>query len=107
MSVPISTARGPLIPIPTANVSVCVFPLEVMPVVYRYGKGAPFYNVSVAMRTVIFGTKNMVGLSFGVLIAWVAINCITLSVIQIWAGKRNTPESAKTHLEPKEKEQTA
>lgn len=96
--------------IPTANVSVCLFPLEVMPVVYRYGKGAPFYNVSVAMRTVIFGTKNLVGLSFGVLIVWVAINCITLSIIQIWAGKRNTSESAKTqaiHLEPEEKEQTA
>ena len=99
-----------LILISAANVSVCVFPLEVMPVVYRYGKGAPFYNVSVAMRTVLFGTKNLVGLSFGVLIAWVAINCITLSVIQIWTGKRNTFESAKTqatHPEPKEKEQTA
>src|SRR5438309_1890905 len=67
----------------TANVSVCIFPLEVMPTIFRYGKVAPFYSVSNAMRTVIFGTKNLVGDSFAVLIVWIAISCVTLSLIQV------------------------
>lgn len=42
----------------TANVSVCAFPIEVLPHFYRYGYAMPFYNVSRAMRTIVFGTKN-------------------------------------------------
>lgn len=41
-----------------ANVSVCVFPIEVLPSFYRYGYAMPFYNISRAMRTIVFGTKN-------------------------------------------------
>jgi hypothetical protein len=41
-----------------ANVAVCVFPIEVLPIVYHYGYAAPFYNISKIARTIIFGTKN-------------------------------------------------
>jgi hypothetical protein len=41
-----------------ANVSVVVFPIEVLPNIYRYGYGAPCYAISKIARTVIFGTKN-------------------------------------------------
>ncbi|KAH9474354.1 Nitrosoguanidine resistance protein SNG1, partial [Psilocybe cubensis] len=57
-----------------SNVAVCIFPIEVMPIIFRYGYAAPFYNVSRAMRTIVFGTKNIVGESFGILIVWIAIS---------------------------------
>lgn len=43
---------------PLVNISVCIFPIEVLPRVFHYGYAAPFYNVSRAMRTIVFGTKN-------------------------------------------------
>ncbi|GLB45512.1 putative protein of unknown function (DUF3533) [Lyophyllum shimeji] len=86
-----------------ANVSVCIFPIEVLPIVFRYGYAMPFYNVSHAVRCIVFGTKNTVGLNFGVLIAWTAVSCFTLPLIQwfvrrrdiIAEGKRVPPREAK------------
>ncbi|KAF9028996.1 hypothetical protein BDZ89DRAFT_1251160, partial [Hymenopellis radicata] len=41
-----------------SNVAVCFEPIEVLPHIYRYGYAMPFYNVSGAVRTILFGTKN-------------------------------------------------
>ncbi|KAK7038028.1 DUF3533 domain-containing protein [Favolaschia claudopus] len=70
------------------NVSVSVFPIPVLPHIYRYGYAWPFYSISRAVRAIVFGTKNDVGLNFGVLIAWVAISCITLPLIQWFVRRR-------------------
>ncbi|KAJ6553031.1 hypothetical protein B0H19DRAFT_950003 [Mycena capillaripes] len=70
-----------------SNVSVSVFPIAVLPRVYRYGYAFPFYNISRAVRTIVFGTKNEVGMNFGILIAWVGISCITLPVFQWWVRR--------------------
>ncbi|KAF9523174.1 hypothetical protein CPB83DRAFT_898993 [Crepidotus variabilis] len=40
------------------DVSVCIFPLDVLPRIYNYGYAAPFYNISKSVRSVVFGTKN-------------------------------------------------
>ncbi|KAF9523175.1 hypothetical protein CPB83DRAFT_775875 [Crepidotus variabilis] len=77
------------------NVSVVAFPLELMPVVYRYGYAAPFYNLTKAMRTILFDTKNEVGYHFGILFVWVAISCITLPIFMILTRKRDGSQ-AKT-----------
>ncbi|KAK0444661.1 uncharacterized protein EV420DRAFT_997530 [Desarmillaria tabescens] len=61
-----------------SNVSVCFMPIAVLPNIYRYGYAMPFYNVSGAVRTILFGTKNELGLHFGILIAWTVISMITL-----------------------------
>ncbi|KAK6967143.1 DUF3533 domain-containing protein [Favolaschia claudopus] len=71
------------------NVSVCFFPLPVLPHLYRYGYAFPFYNISRSVRAIVFGTKNDVGLNFGVLIAWVALSCLTLPLFQ-WIMRRRT-----------------
>ncbi len=42
----------------SANVAVCFMPIEVLPHIYKYGYAFPFYNVSGAVRTILFGTKN-------------------------------------------------
>lgn len=70
------------------NVSVCTYPLEVLPSIFRYGYASPFYNVSQAVRTVLFRTKNEVGQNMGVLIAWIFVSCITLSLFQWLAWRR-------------------
>ncbi|KAJ7901270.1 hypothetical protein B0H13DRAFT_2028515 [Mycena leptocephala] len=71
-----------------SNVSVSIFPLAVLPRVFRYGYAFPFYNISRAVRTIVFGTKDDVGLNFGVLIAWVAVSCLTLPLFQWFARRR-------------------
>ncbi|KAG9316720.1 hypothetical protein JVU11DRAFT_2780 [Chiua virens] len=40
------------------NVSVSYYPIEVLPIIFRYGYAMPFYNVSNTVRTVVFNTKN-------------------------------------------------
>lgn len=47
-----------LIYFPPVNVSVNLYPLEVLPRFFHYGYGAPFYNFNKIIRTVVFGTKN-------------------------------------------------
>ncbi|KAK0438218.1 hypothetical protein EV421DRAFT_1714431 [Armillaria borealis] len=69
------------------NVAVCFMPIEVLPHIYRYGYAFPFYNVSGAVRTILFGTKNQLGLHFGVLIAWMVISLFTLPLFQ-WNARR-------------------
>jgi hypothetical protein len=41
-----------------SNVSVSYYPIEILPTIYRYGYGTPFYNVARATRTIIFRTRN-------------------------------------------------
>ncbi|KAF5386486.1 hypothetical protein D9757_005894 [Collybiopsis confluens] len=69
------------------NVSVCFMPIDVLPHIYRYGYAFPFYNISCAVRTILFGTKNKLGLNFGILLVWTAISCITLPLFQ-WMMRR-------------------
>ncbi|KAL1747066.1 hypothetical protein HDZ31DRAFT_32713 [Schizophyllum fasciatum] len=77
-----------------SNVSVCFMPIEVMPKFYHYGYAMPFYNVSHTVRSILFGTKNTLGLNFGVLIAWIAISCITLPLFQ-WFVRRKLIAAAR------------
>jgi Protein of unknown function (DUF3533) len=43
----------------------------------------PFYHIVKGSSTLIFGTKNWLGLNFGVLIAWVALSYALLP-FTIW-----------------------
>ncbi|KAH0827967.1 hypothetical protein J3R83DRAFT_3605 [Lanmaoa asiatica] len=70
------------------NVSVSFYPIEMLPIIFRYGYAMPFYNVSNTVRTVVFNTKNQIGLNFGVQFAWIAVSCITLPIFQWLARSR-------------------
>ncbi|KAH8917612.1 hypothetical protein BT69DRAFT_1226604 [Atractiella rhizophila] len=78
------------------NVSVSLLPFDLLPSVYQYGKAWPAYNLNRLVRTILFGTKNDLSLNYGVLLAWIAVSCITLPLIQIWERKREV----KAHLAP-------
>lgn len=82
-----------------SNVSVCFLPIDVLPSLYRYGYAMPFYNVSRGVRTVLFGTKNDLGLNFGILIAWIAVSCVTLPLFQILVRRRERRELQVTQQE--------
>ncbi|KZT22868.1 hypothetical protein NEOLEDRAFT_1157587 [Neolentinus lepideus HHB14362 ss-1] len=78
-----------------SNVSVCSLPIEALPGVFRYGYAVPFYNVSKAVRTIVFGTKNELGLNFGVQFAWISVSCITLTLFQIWRRRRMVQQAGE------------
>ena len=67
---------------PPANVSVAFFPIELLPGVFKYGYATPFYNVSRTVRTILFNTRNQIGLNFGVQFAWIFISIITMTIFQ-------------------------
>lgn len=56
------------------NSSTGIYPLELSPGIYHVGRALPIYNAQMAIRTVLFGTRNRLGLNFGVFAAWVVIN---------------------------------
>ncbi|KIY73198.1 hypothetical protein CYLTODRAFT_417169 [Cylindrobasidium torrendii FP15055 ss-10] len=76
------------------NVSVSYMPIQVLPHIYRYGYAWPLYNIGRAVRTIIFGTKNQLGLNFGVLIAWMTVSIITLPLFQ-WFMRRGAIKQAQ------------
>ena len=49
------------------NIAVCIYPIESMHDFYRYGYAAPLYNISLALRTIIFGTRNRGAVKFAIL----------------------------------------
>ncbi len=84
-----------LVKLPIANVSVCVYPLVLLPGVYRYGYAMPFYNVQQTIRSLIFGTRNQSAWVFSASyspdgsaenLIWIVVNL--RSGAQFWSADR-------------------
>ncbi|KAJ7813596.1 hypothetical protein B0H14DRAFT_2376638, partial [Mycena olivaceomarginata] len=58
---------------------------------YRYGYAFPFYNILRAVRSIVFRTKND-----DILLAWVALSCITTPLFQWFMRRRIVAALAKT-----------
>ncbi|KAJ7804551.1 hypothetical protein B0H14DRAFT_3774374 [Mycena olivaceomarginata] len=71
-----------------SNVAVCNFPIPVLPSMFRYGYVFPAYNISRAVRTIVFRTKNDLALNFGILLGWVILLCITIPLVQLAVLRR-------------------
>ncbi|WWD00523.1 hypothetical protein V866_007440 [Kwoniella sp. B9012] len=78
-----------LLPLIIANVSVVSLPHELQPWIYRYGVAMPFYNASRVVRTIIFDTKNDIAENLGILLAWIAVNIITIT-LTTWLFRRKS-----------------
>jgi hypothetical protein len=76
------------LPFRCSQVSVVSLPHELQPRLYRYGVATPFYRVSNAVRTIIFNTKNDVGLDFGILLAWGLLSAITVAGLTVLFRRR-------------------
>ncbi|KAG8987043.1 hypothetical protein FRB90_003624 [Tulasnella sp. 427] len=71
------------------NVSVASVPIVLQPGFYRWGYGFPVFNLAQAIRTIIFNTKNKMGLNAGVLLAWIVLSSITIPIFT-WLTRRKT-----------------
>jgi hypothetical protein len=88
----------------TANVSSAFWPIPMLPGVFKYSYAMPFYNLSRAVLTICFNTRNqstysqpsfdiqsnefIVGLDFGVQVAWIAVSSCTIVLFQWFVVKR-------------------
>ncbi|KAJ7350884.1 hypothetical protein DFH08DRAFT_862558 [Mycena albidolilacea] len=84
-----------------SNMSVSGYPLEVLPHIYKFGYLYPFYNISRGVRTIVLGTKNDLGMNFGILLAWLAISCVTLPLFQWWMRRKIVLVEAQPPAEQK------
>ncbi|KPI45102.1 Nitrosoguanidine resistance protein SNG1 [Cyphellophora attinorum] len=55
------------------NVSTGFYALELAPSFYRWGYGWPLRQIVFGSRSLLFGTRQELGLNFGVLFAWVVV----------------------------------
>ncbi|KAG8911645.1 hypothetical protein FRC01_005605 [Tulasnella sp. 417] len=83
-----------LIALIISNVSVASVPIVLQPSFYRYGYGFPVFNLAEAIRTIIFNTKNHMGVNAGVLLAWVVLSMITVPLFT-WLMRRKDEQSEK------------
>ncbi|EJU03718.1 hypothetical protein DACRYDRAFT_77446 [Dacryopinax primogenitus] len=67
-----------LIPWIITNVSVAQTPFELGAWFYRYGYGFPVFNLAQAVRTILFNTRNALGLNAAVLLSWAGLSLITM-----------------------------
>ncbi|KAG8782983.1 hypothetical protein FRC12_020254 [Ceratobasidium sp. 428] len=78
-----------LIPLIIANVAVATLPFDLQPWFYEYGHAFPVFNNTQAVRTILFNTKNHLGLNAGVIIGWCVLSCITIPLFTIFMRRRD------------------
>ncbi|KAJ1305782.1 hypothetical protein OPQ81_010512 [Rhizoctonia solani] len=63
------------------NISTPIEPPEMQARWYKYAYGMPFYNHALAVRTILFDTKNLLGRNAGVLFAWIGLSVVAISLL--------------------------
>ncbi|KAK9234127.1 hypothetical protein V1525DRAFT_435915 [Lipomyces kononenkoae] len=86
-----------------SNVSVAFYAIPLQAGIYRYGYAFPITNICEAVKTILFNTKNTMGLNIGVLIAWIAVNTLLFPFCIWFSGYRmqqkKLAEEAKANSE--------
>ena len=62
------------------NVSTSFYPIELSPRFFYWGYAWPLHNIVEASRSTLFDLHSRIGLNFGVLFAWCAINTLLFPV---------------------------
>jgi len=78
-----------------SNVSTAFYDIEIAPTFYRWGYAWPLHSIVEASRSILFGLHSRIGLDFGVLIAWGAVNTTFFPFccyFMRWKKKRNVSE---------------
>jgi hypothetical protein len=63
------------------NVSTGFYDIDIEPAFFRWGYAWPLHNVVEASRQILFGLHSRIGLNFGVLFAWAAVNTALVSFL--------------------------
>ncbi|KAI0808363.1 hypothetical protein C8Q74DRAFT_1233073 [Fomes fomentarius] len=82
------------------NVSPVVLPNELQNPFYSYGAGFPIWNLSQALRTIMFDTNSHLGKNAAVLIAWIIMSCGTLTVFTLLMRRLESRRRARA-MRPK------
>lgn len=77
------------------NVSTSFYAIPLSPAFFKWGYAWPLHNVVNGSRTILFGTHSRIGLNFGVLFAWTAINIAVFFPAAILFRYMNTKEQMK------------
>ncbi|PMD49468.1 uncharacterized protein K444DRAFT_658023 [Hyaloscypha bicolor E] len=83
------------------NVSTSFYSITLAPGFYRWGYAWPLHHIVNASRTILFDTHSQIGLNFGVLFAWCAVNT-ALFPICCWFMRWKTMRQKKKESEGKE-----
>jgi hypothetical protein len=78
------------------NVVTGFFPIELLSNFYKWGLAWPLRHDLIAAKALLFGTKNLLGLNFGVIMAWVAIS-IVLQPFTIWMQMKKKRKQIEAH----------
>ncbi|KAI0820843.1 hypothetical protein BC628DRAFT_1422520 [Trametes gibbosa] len=84
------------------NVSPVVLPDELQSPIYAYGSGFPIWNLSQALRTIMFDTNSHLGRNVAVIIAWILMSCGTISVFT-WYMRRREQRRLYAYASQREK----
>ncbi|KAF2492022.1 hypothetical protein BU16DRAFT_101420 [Lophium mytilinum] len=77
------------------NVSTSFYDIEIEPAFYRWGYAWPLHQVVEGSRQILFNLHSRIGLDFGILIAWGAVNSALFPLtcmFQRWKTKRGVTE---------------
>jgi len=77
-----------------SNVATGFFPIELLSNFYLWGLAWPLRHDLIGAKAILFGTKNLLGLNFGVLIAWVAVS-LALQPFTIWVQLRKKKQQVQ------------
>ncbi|KAH6711683.1 hypothetical protein BKA61DRAFT_486695 [Leptodontidium sp. MPI-SDFR-AT-0119] len=79
-----------------SNVATGFYPVELLSNFYKWGLAWPLRHDLIGAKAIIFGTKNLLGLNFGVLLAWVGVS-LSLQPLTIWVQMRKMKKQAQAH----------
>ncbi|TVY21314.1 Nitrosoguanidine resistance protein SNG1 [Lachnellula arida] len=83
------------------NVSTSFYSITLAPRFYYWGYAWPLHNLVYASRTILFDTHSRIGLNFGVLFAWAAVNTV-LFPLCCWVMRWKTMREKKKEAQSKE-----
>lgn len=85
------------------NVSTSFYAIPLSPGFFRWGYAWPLHQVVNASRTLLFGTKNNLGLNFGILFAWCAVNTALFPFCCVFMRWGSAKEEAKKNGRPRDR----
>ena len=82
-----------------SNVTAGFFPIEALSNFYKWGLAWPLRHSLIDAKAILFGTKNQIGLNFGVLLSWIGVS-LALQPFTIWVQmrRRQAAEASKRQI---------
>ncbi|KAK4945692.1 hypothetical protein LTR10_015040 [Elasticomyces elasticus] len=78
-----------------SNVATAFYAIPLAPAFFKYGYAWPLYHIVTASRTIIFDTHSRIGLNFGVLFVWCAVNTVLFPFCCVFMRWKTNKELAR------------